>query len=260
MILISSFTIQSASALSFWDQACSNCQGTGRIATESTQTCNACNGRGTITTTGTCTTCQGSGKVTTSTTCSTCGGDGKITPRMTEISHNAYGTLSGLDWAARIEVTYQNEADQGTYGTVTTTVNTVSTHYTHTSARTYFPAHTNVKVTVDTKEVGATTDWTYSYSISVDEITCSACSGTGGKSTIATCGTCNGQGHVTQTTSCNNCHGTGQVTSNSQIACRACNGNGYVTNWGTIGAATAGSLIVVGALIGSGLYVMRRKK
>ncbi len=259
IILISSCIIQSASALSLWDQTCTNCQGTGHVTTHSTQSCSACNGRGTISTTGICQTCQGSGKVTTYTTCSTCGGDGKITPHMTQTSKNAFGTLSGLDWVARVEVTYQNEGDQGTYGTVTTTVHTVSNDYTHSSTRTYFAPHTNVKVTVDTKEIEALTDWTWSASITVDDITCSSCDGSGGKSTLTTCGTCNGQGQFTQTTTCSNCHGTGQITTDNEIACSACNGIGYVTNWGTVAVIIVGAFAGIGAVIGTGLFIKRKK-
>lgn len=178
---------------------------------------------------------------------------------MTQTGKNAFGTLSGLDWVARIEVTYQNEGDQGTYGTVTTTVHTVSNDYQHNSARTYFAPHTNVKVTVDTKEVGATTDWTYSVSINVDDITCSLCSGSGGKSTLTTCGTCYGQGQVTQTTTCTNCHGTGQITADGQIRCSACNGNGYTTNWGTIAVVMVAAIAGFGAIIGAGLFIKRKK-
>lgn len=260
IILASSTTIQSASALSAWDQACSNCQGTGHITTHSTQTCTACNGLGTITTSGTCPTCQGSGKVTTFTTCSICGGDGKVAPRMTQISKSGFGALSGLDWVARIEVTYQNEAEQGTYGTVRTTVHTVTNDYVHSSVRTYFPPHTNVKVTVDTPEVGTLTDWTYSVSLSVDDITCSACDGSGGRTTITTCGTCNGQGQVTQTTTCNNCHGTGQITIDSEIPCPECNGNGYVTNWGLIAIVMVCAFAGIGAVTGAGLFIKKKKK
>jgi DnaJ-class molecular chaperone len=131
---------------------------------------------------------------------------------------------------------------------------------THTSARTYFAPHTNVKVTVDTKEVEVGTDWEYSYSITVDDIGCSKCGGSGGSSTLTTCGTCHGQGQVTQTTTCSNCRGTGQITVDNQIACPVCNGNGYVTNWGTVSIGVVMTLVGIGAVIGAGLFVMKKKK
>lgn len=259
-ILVTPCIVQSASASGPFDQACTNCQGTGKVTTQSTQSCTACNGQGSTTTTGTCTTCQGSGKVTTTVTCTTCGGDGKVQPDVTLKSKNGYGTLSGLDWVARVEATYQNEENTGTYGQVKTIVHTVSNDYTHYSARTYFAPHTDVKVTVDTKEIGALTDWTYSVSLTVEDITCASCSGSGGKSSLTTCSNCNGYGQITKTTTCTNCQGTGQITLDSQVSCIACNGTGSTTNWATIGVVMVIVFAAIGAIVGSTLFIKKKNK
>lgn len=260
LVLTSTSLMQTAQALGPFDQACPNCQGTGKVTTHTTQSCSVCGGRGTITATGTCNTCHGSGQVTTYTTCSSCGGDGKVAPDLVLKSKNCYGTLSGLDWVARVEATYHNEEDTGTYGVVKSVVHTVTQDYTHYSSRTYFAPHTDVKVVIDTSEIGLLTDYTYYVSLSsVDDIACKACGGSGSKATLTTCSDCHGTGQVTRTDACSICHGTGQVTVDNQITCSQCSGSGSVTNWGTISIVIVVGLCSIVGIVATGVYFARRK-
>lgn len=241
-----------------FDQACSNCHGTGTVIRSSTITCAACQGTGKVTTTNTCDVCKGTGQITVVQTCSTCGGSGKVTPSVVTKSTNGYGTLSGLDWVARVEIVVQNEEDEGTYCVAESQVKTVSETYYHTSSRTYLKPHTDVKMTIDTPEIGILTDWTWSiYLKSVDSITCKACQGSGGSSTIATCENCKGSGTVTTTNTCTNCQGTGKVTTQESITCPTCNGSGFVTNWTNVSIV---AVVIIGLIAAGVATVAIRRK
>jgi len=231
---------------------------TAMVRDSSTITCTACQGTGKVTTTGTCDVCKGTGKTTVVKTCSTCDGSGKAVPSVVVKSTNGYGTLSGLDWVARCEIVVQNEEDEGTYCVAESRVHTVSQDYYHQSSRTYLTPHTNVKITIDTPEIGALTDWTYSiYLESVDSITCEACQGSGGSSTIATCEKCGGTGTVTTTNTCTNCQGTGKVTTQESIICPTCNGSGSVTNWTIVSIVAVFAIGLFAASIAA--VALRRK-
>ena len=241
-----------------FDQTCTNCQGTGTVTHSVTITCPSCQGTGEITTTNTCDKCGGTGKITVTTTCNNCGGSGTVAPSVRVVSSNGFGTLNWLDWIARCEITLQNEEDQGTYCVVESKVNTVSEAYYHQSSRTYLAPHTNVKVTIDTPEIGALTDWTYSiYIKSTDSITCNVCKGSGGISTISTCDKCSGQGTVTTTVTCANCQGMREITKQESQTCPTCNGTRYVTNWMMISIV---AVLVIALVAGStGALMLRRK-
>jgi DnaJ-class molecular chaperone len=257
---LSMMTVGEVRATGPFDQTCPNCNGAGTITRDLTVTCPACQGVGSTTSQHTCDKCSGTGKITVTTTCSACGGNGSVSPSVAVKATNGYGTLSGLDWVARCEITLQNEEDEGTYCVVESHIHTVTNDYYKQSPRTYLQPHTDKKITVDTKEVGLTTDFTYGiYIKSVDSITCKVCQGSGGSSTIATCDRCSGTGVVTETNTCNNCHGAGQITVQDSITCSTCDGSGYVANWSTISIVGLGIavLIIVGSI---GAFTLNKRK
>ncbi len=241
-----------------FDMVCPNCHGTGTIISHNTETCPVCHGEGEVTTTNTCPVCHGSGETTVWQSCTHCGGDGEVTPSVILKSMNGYGVPVGLDWVARVEGVFHNEEDVGTYGKARSEVNTVTTTYYHTSAKTYFPPHQDITITIDTPEIKLMTDWTYTiYLYSVDDITCPDCGGIGGKSVLVTCSECNGAGTVTTTEACSNCQGTGHITTETSDTCSVCNGRGYVTNWTSVSIV---AIAIIGVLIGTSALVVYRRR
>jgi len=253
--------------------ACSECQGSGEVLT--TKTCSACQGSGEVPITSTCPICHGSGEIMVWKECTTCYGSGEIEPQITRKSMDGWGTLVGLDWAARVKGVFHNEEDEGTYGKATSKVNTVTTSYYHTSPRTYFPPHQDVTIIIDTLEIDFLEDWTYTiYISSKDDITCPSCEGSGGESVIATCSECGGEGKVTTLQECSECDGSGEVTTLQACSecggtgeittlqtCPRCNGKGYITNQTAVNLSIIGVVVIIGSVVAvTGYAISRRKK
>jgi len=262
VILTISLLITPALARSPFDTECPSCQGTGKVS------CDNCDGTGNFVCTDcdgisvvTCDRCDGSGSITTTVDCPTCYGTGEIEPNVVKKSMDGWGTLSGLDWVARVEGTFHNEEDIGTYGKATSKVTTLTETYYHTSPRTYFPTHEDVKITIDTPEIEFGEDWMYTiYISSVDDITCSDCDGSGAKSTVATCPDCIGIGTV----DCPNCDGTGRIdcvncNGVGKLTCSDCQGSGYIFNSSMFMVVVAIIVVVVGSVIGVVLVSRKRK-
>jgi len=262
-ILTASLLVTPALAQGLLDKECPECDGTGKI------TCDHCDGGGDIVCTNcdhtgtiTCDECDGSGTITTIVDCSTCLGTGEKYPSIVKKSMNGWGTLVGFDWTARVEGTFHNEEDIGTYGKATSEVTTLTETYYHTSPRTHFPPHEDVEITIDTPEIDFGEDWMYTiYISSVDDITCPDCDGSGAKSVVTTCPDCDGIGTLdcpncdgTGTLDCPNCNGAGKVT------CPLCDGLGYVhdpTRLWIIAVIVIAVIVIVGA---SAFAITRRKK
>lgn len=182
-----------------------------------------------------------------------------MAPYVAVKSTNGFGTLAGLDWVARCEITVQNEEEEGTYCVIESQVHTVSETYVRQSGRTYLEPHTDTKITIDTPDVGWLTDWTYSiYIKSTDDVTCDVCQGTGAIEGLITCPKCGGDGIYTSTSTCTNCHGTGSVIKEETITCETCNGSGGVTNWTAITAVVV--IVAVVAVASLGIVAYRKKK
>jgi len=249
-------------AQGLFDKECPECHGTGKVACDDCDAtgnivCTDCQGTSVVT----CDRCDGSGTITTTVNCPTCYGSGEIEPSIIKKDMNGWGTLVGLDWVARVEGTFHNEEDQGTYGKATSKVTTLTNTYYYTSPRTYFPPHTDVKITIDTPEIEFLEDWSYTiYISSVDDITCPDCGGSGAKSVVTSCPDCYGIGTV----DCPDCDGTGQVdcpdcNGVGTELCLLCNGSGYVSDptklW-----TVAGIAIVVIAIVGASAFAITRRK
>jgi len=233
-----------------FDMTCPECHGTGKIS------CSTCQGTGQISSTSTCTICHGSGQTTVWQKCTSCDGSGKIAPTITLKSMDGWGTLVGLDWVARVQGVFHNEEDEGTYGIATSKVNTVTKTYYHSSQRTYFAAHEDTTITIDTPEIGFGEDWAYTiYISSKDDIECPSCDGSAGKSVVTTCSECNGSGKVTTTQTCSICNGIGS------LLCSRCNGRGYVTNQSAVNLAIFGvAVVIIGSVLGVTVFALSRRK
>ena len=138
---------------------------------------------------------------------------------------------------------------------------TLTNTYYHTSPRTYFPSHEDVKITIDTPEIDFLEDWTYTiYISSVDDITCPDCDGSGAKSVITTCPDCYGTGTV----DCPDCDGTGEVdcpdcNGVGTELCLLCNGSGYVSDPTKL-LTIVGIVIVVIVIVGVSAFALTRRK
>ena len=263
MMLTTSLLVTPALAQGLFDMDCPECHGTGKVACDNCDgtgsfACTNCDGIGVVT----CDRCDGSGSITTTVDCTTCYGTGEIEPSIIKKSMNGWETLVGLDWVARVEGTFHNEEDIGTYGKATSKVTTLTEEYYHTSPRTYFPPHEDVKITIDTPEIEFGEDWMYTiYVSSADDITCPDCDGSGAKSVITTCPDCIGIGTVdcqdcdgTGVIDCLNCNGAGTLT------CPVCNGSGFVFNWPMFIAVIIIVVVVVGSVIGIIVRASRKRK
>jgi DnaJ-class molecular chaperone len=258
LLIAYALSVKEVNATGPFDQVCPNCHGTGTIVSHETETCPVCHGEGETTTTSTCPVCHGSGETSVWQTCTRCGGDGEVMPSVKLQSMNGYSTLSGLDWIARVEGVFHNEEDVGTYGKAKSVVHTLAEDFVHFSDRTYFPAHEDVTITIDTPEITVNTDWTYTiYLFSVDDITCPDCDGSGGKSVLVTCSECDGTGTVTTTEVCSNCQGTGKITTEKSETCPVCNGNGYVTNWTNVSIV---AIVIVAVFAGTSALIFHRRR
>ena len=295
LVLSISCLVTSVLAQGLFDKECPECGGTGKVICDNCDgtgsfVCTNCDGTGNTLCTNcqgtrrvTCDKCDGSGAITTTVDCSTCYGTGEIEPSIVLKDMNGWGTLVGLDWVARVEGTFHNEEDQGTYGKATSKVTTLTNTYYHTSPRTYFPSHEDVKITIDTPEIDFLEDWTYTiYISSVDDITCPDCDGSGAKSVITTCPDCYGTGTVdcldcdgtggidcldcdgTGGIDCLDCDGTGEVdcpdcNGVGTELCLLCNGSGYVSDPTKL-LTIVGTVIVVIAIVGVSAFALTRRK
>jgi len=258
-IMATSLLVTPTWAQGLFDKECPECHGTGKITCDDCDgghiVCANCDYTGIIT----CDECDGSGAITTTVDCSTCLGIGEKHPSVVRKSMNGWETLVGFDWTARVEGTFHNEEDIGTYGKATSEVTTLTETYYHTSPRTYFPPHEDVEITIDTSEIEFGEDWMYTiYISSVDEITCPDCDGSGATSVITACPDCDSIGTVDcpncggiGTLDCPDCNGAGTVT------CYVCDGSGYVhdpTRLWIVGA------FVVVIIVGVSTFAIIRKK
>jgi hypothetical protein len=128
---------------------------------------------------------------------------------------------------------FHNEEDVGAYGIVTAEAKTLTTTYTNTSARTYFPPHEDITVTIINE--GAPYDQHLSCNIYVSDVE------------SVSCPDYNGTGVVSITSICPECNGTGFVASLP----------GEATNFLVVGGAAVG---VVAALAVSAVLVVKRKR
>ena len=306
MIMTTSLLVTPALAQGLLDKECPSCHGTGKVSCDNcdgtsdiactncdgagSSICTNCDSTGNIVCTNcdgtaavTCDKCDGSGTITTVVDCPTCYGTGEIEPSIVLKDMNGWKTLVGFDWTARVEGTFHNEEDTGTYGKTTSKVTTLTETYYHTSSRTYFPPHEDVTITIDTPEIEFLEDWMYTiYISSVDDITCPDCDGSGAKSVIATCPDCNGVRTVdcpecdgTGNIDCPNCDGTGNIgcldcdgmgnidcpncNGIGTVTCPLCNGSGYVNDPTKLWIVSVFAIIVI-VVIGASAYVLVRRK
>ncbi|MCW3996233.1 MAG: hypothetical protein NWE98_08835 [Candidatus Bathyarchaeota archaeon] len=205
--------------------------------------CPTCKGTGEVK----CPTCKGTGRVgdTQEVACDACGGTGILKPRVSVITF----TVSQSEGVSYVTGTVKNRETVDVEGAVTASV---GGHSNSTSTMT-FPAESETSVTVSIDYVGTyqTTQQlmmnTKMSVTGVEEITCPYCDGTG---TIAQGGEI-----------CTKCDGTGYVV------CQTCGGTGYVDSalvtqssdipWGTIGAAVAVVVVIVG---GIGIFMVIKKR
>jgi hypothetical protein len=183
-----------------------------------------------------CPRCHGTGKITTSKTCPTCGGSGRSTAIITLKRTSAGGTNSRGVGVTYVSGVFQNEGSVGAYGTATASVKTSSTQtYTNSSARTYFPPHEDITVTVIFGEVAYEPYYACIISMS------------GGDETV--CPDCDGTGFVSVTIDCPDCGGTGYVAASA----------GDITNFQGVGGVIVGAAVVAAVVIAAVVVVRRRR-
>ena len=150
--------------------------------------------------------------------------------------------------ATSVAGVFHNEEDVGVYGIATATVKTQTATYTNASARTYFPPHEDITVTIIVEGVAfyEQNPACFIDLSEVDNIACPDCDGTG----------------VTSVSDCPDCAGTGFVN------CPLCGGS-LIDGGGGQKEDVTDSLAVDGAIVGVGVFaavaiaaviVLKRKK